>query len=155
MSAPIIHAKNSAKKFGGKPEDYLDIHQLMDSSKASFSDARHRTITHNIWFCVNIIPKIFGEERKNSDGNFYCPKDVAEMHCIEDIGSVPTIQDYLENMTLEKWMQGNANVEKPKLNKPDPKKVPIEDLKFPTSREDAFSRRPQSLPNDFMHMKLD
>ncbi len=30
MSKPYIHALSSAKKFGGKPEDYLEIHQLMD-----------------------------------------------------------------------------------------------------------------------------
>jgi len=116
MAAPIVHAKNSAKKFGGKPEDYLDIHQLLDSSKSSFSDARHRTITHNIWFCVEIIPRLFGAERKNSAGKKYVPKDVAELHIIEDVGYVPTIQDYLENMELTDWMKGESNVEKPILN---------------------------------------
>lgn len=33
---PYIHAELSAKRFGGVPEDYLDIHELMDSSKAAF-----------------------------------------------------------------------------------------------------------------------
>lgn len=113
---PQKHAKNSAEKFGGKPKDYLDIHQFMDSSKASFSDARHRTITHNIWFCVNVIPKIFGEERINSDGKEYSTKDVAEMHCLEDMGVIPTIQDFLENMELKDWMKGKSTTEKPVLN---------------------------------------
>ena len=116
MSAPQVHAENSAKKFGGKPKDYLDIHQFMDSSKSSFSDARHRTVTHNIWFCVNVIPKIFGEQRKNSDKNKYSTKDVAEMHCIEDMGYVPTIQDYLENMKITDWMKGSSTIEKPIVN---------------------------------------
>jgi len=26
MAAPYMHAKNSAKKFGGEPKDYQDIH---------------------------------------------------------------------------------------------------------------------------------
>lgn len=116
MAAPQVHAENSARKFGGKPKDYLDIHQFMDSSKSSFSDARHRTVTHNIWFCVNVIPKIFGEQRKNSDKKKYSTKDVAEMHCIEDMGYVPTIQDYLENMKITDWMKGNSTVEKPIVN---------------------------------------
>ena len=121
MSAPLIHAKNSAKKFGGKPEDYSDIHKLMDSSKASFSDSRHRALCHNIWFCVTIIPLIFGDERTNSDNKTYSTKDVAEMHCIEDMGYVPTIQDYLENMQLKDWMKGDATVEKPIVNIPESK----------------------------------
>ena len=116
MATPHIHSKNSAKKFGGKPEDYHDIHQLMDSSKASFSDARHRSITHNIWFCVMIIPRIFGEERTNSDGKTYSPKDVAEMHCLEDMGMIPTVQDFLENMKLTDWMKGDSTTEKPIVN---------------------------------------
>ncbi len=116
MATPIKHAKNSATKYGGKPEDYLDIHQFMDSSKMTFSDARHRAITHNIFFCVNVIPKIFGEERTNSDGKAYCPKDIAEEHCIDDMGCVPTVQDFLENMQIKDWMKGKSNVEKPILN---------------------------------------
>ncbi len=30
MAKPWIHAVSSAKKFGGVPEDYFDIHNLMD-----------------------------------------------------------------------------------------------------------------------------
>ena len=32
---PFIHARSSAAKFGGKPEDYLPVHDLMASSKAA------------------------------------------------------------------------------------------------------------------------
>ena len=35
---PFIHAKNSAKKFGGSYLDYLPIHNEMDSSKAALPD---------------------------------------------------------------------------------------------------------------------
>ena len=35
MSKPWIHALSSAKRFGGVPEDYIEIHNLMDSSKAT------------------------------------------------------------------------------------------------------------------------
>ncbi len=57
---PKVHADNSANKFGGKPEDYMDIHLLMDSTKGTFPDNRHRAITHNSWFTTNILPLIFG-----------------------------------------------------------------------------------------------
>jgi hypothetical protein len=107
MSAPIIHSKSSQKKWGGKVEDYLSIHELMDSTKGAFPDNRHRCITHNIWFCVNIIPRIFGQEAINSDGKYYIPKDVAELHILEDyrMKFIPSIQDYLENMEMKPWMQ--------------------------------------------------
>lgn len=56
---PHIHAESSAKKFGGKPEDYLDIHNLLDSSKAALCDSRHRVLTHNSWFVGVILEKIW------------------------------------------------------------------------------------------------
>ena len=65
---PYIHAELSVKRFGGKVDDYLDIHELMDSTKATFPNNGHRMITHNSWFVVEILPKIFGHQRINSDG---------------------------------------------------------------------------------------
>lgn len=50
MSKPIRHAISSAKQFGGVAEDYLPIHDFMDSSKSAFADNRHRVLTHNAWF---------------------------------------------------------------------------------------------------------
>ena len=107
---PKVHADNSANKFGGKPEDYMDIHLLMDSTKGTFPDNRHRAITHNSWFTTNILPLIFGQTRINSDGKEYNVKDVGEFHIMEDFRMkfIPSVQDYLENMTLESWMQ-NGN----------------------------------------------
>lgn len=104
--APFIHAQNSAKRWKGLPEDYLDIHELMDSTKACFPDNRHRTLTHNSWFTQHIIPKIFGHSRTNSDGRNYVPKEVAELHILEDYRMlfIPSAQDYLENMKYMGWM---------------------------------------------------
>ena len=68
MAKPWIHALSSARKFGGKPEDYIDIHNLMDSSKGSIGDNRHRALTHNTWFIAPEGPleRIFGVTIKNS-----------------------------------------------------------------------------------------
>ena len=103
---------SSAKKYGGVPEDYLDIHELMDSSKTCFSDNRHRTLTHNIWFVTIILPKVFGHIRMNSDGRQYNTKDIGEQHCLEDFRMkfIPTVQDYLENMDMQQWMNNGIGV---------------------------------------------
>lgn len=60
MSKPIIHAQSSARKFWWIAEDYLDIHELMDNSKSTIADNRHRALTHNSWFLF-ILEKIFWE----------------------------------------------------------------------------------------------
>ena len=111
MSKPWIHAKNSARKFGGKPEDYIDIHNLMDSSKGTIGDNRHRCLTHNSWFISADGPleRIFGVVIMNSDGKEVSVRDVGEQHILEDFGMrfIPTPQDYLQEMEMKGWMNNN------------------------------------------------
>jgi hypothetical protein len=109
---PFIHAQLSVKRFGGIPEDYLDIHELMDSSKAAFPNNGHRVLTHNSWFVVNILPKVFGHQRKNSDGRTYNVKDVGEYHILEDFKMrfIPSVQDYLEHLDVQDWMNNGSGV---------------------------------------------
>lgn len=102
---PYIHAKNSAHKYGGKPEDYQAIHDFIDSSKSSVPDMRHRSMLHSSWG-IFIVEKVFGTTLKNSDGRVLSVRDIAEDHVIEDLGHIPTMQDYLENMELKPWMGG-------------------------------------------------
>lgn len=33
VSKALIHARSSARKYGGQPEDYIAIHEKMDSRK--------------------------------------------------------------------------------------------------------------------------
>lgn len=105
---PYVHAKSSAKRYGGQPEDYMDIHELMDSSKACLPSNLHRFLAHNSWFIKQIIPRCFGHERVNSDGRKYCPENVAEDHVLEDykMKFIPSPQDFLENVKFQPWMNG-------------------------------------------------
>jgi len=108
MSKPWIHAKNSARKYGGIPDDYMPIHQLMDSSKSSMPDNRHRALTHNSWFigADGILEKIFGTVIINSDDKEVSVRDLGEDHILEDFGFkfIPTVDDYLQEMEIKSWM---------------------------------------------------
>jgi len=109
---PYIHAELSAKRFGGVPQDYIDIHELMDSSKAAYSNNAHRILTHNSWFVVTILPKVFGHMRTNSEGKKYPVKDVGEYHILEDFKMrfIPTVQDYIEDMGVPDWVNNGGGV---------------------------------------------
>lgn len=108
MSKPWIHAKNSAKKFGGTPEDYIDIHNFLDSSKSAIPNNFHRVLTHNSWFIGPDGPleRAFGVIRINSEGKEYSIRDVGEQHILEDFGMkfIPTVQDYLTNAQMPLWV---------------------------------------------------
>ena len=114
---PYFHARNSVKKWGGKLEDYTPLHDFMDSSKSSVADMRHRAMFHHA-FGIFILEQVFGKyldengnikQRSyitNSDGIKVQIRDVGEQHVLEDLGTIPTLADYLKNMDLQKWMGG-------------------------------------------------
>lgn len=104
---PQIHADSSSRLFGGEPEDYLDIHNFMDSSKGAIADNRHRALTHNAWFLSNVLEKVFGVTRTNSAGKAYSVREVGEQHVLEDYGKqfIPTAQDFLQEMEMKPWME--------------------------------------------------
>jgi hypothetical protein len=108
VSKPWIHAESSVRKWGGKPEDYIAIHNLMDSSKSTIADSRHRALTHNAWFigAGGPLELIFGVTLTNSDGRQVSVRDVAEQHVLEDFGNrfIPSVQDYLEGIPMQDWM---------------------------------------------------
>ena len=145
---PYIHAKNSARKFGGKPDDYISIHNFFDWSKSTIGDIRHRVILHNTFGCF-LAEKLFGypedklaeqaerfdwsEEEvlairqlmddarssettyiTNSDGKRVQIRDVAEAHCIEDMGCVPTVADCLHLLPVHGWLR-NAKLKAKKV----------------------------------------
>lgn len=112
MPKPWIHAESSARKFGGTPHDYLAIHELLDASKGTIADNRHRALTHNAWFISFILPKIFGDVRENSDGKVYSVRDIGEQHVLEDFGLkfIPSAQDYLSEIEYKGWMQNGQGV---------------------------------------------
>ena len=86
MAHPIKHAESSARKFGGKPEDYLAIHNWFDESKAFFSDFRHRGLRHHaegIFLCE----RIFGMSLRNSDGREIPIRIIGEQHIKEIWGA--------------------------------------------------------------------
>lgn len=108
MSKPWIHAESSARRYGGQPEDYIAIHNLMDSSKSTIADSRHRALTHNAWFIGTDGPleRIFGVTMTNSAGRVISVRDIGEQHVMEDFGNrfIPSAQDYLEGIPMQQWM---------------------------------------------------
>jgi hypothetical protein len=118
---PLLHAENSVKKYGGRIDDYLPIHDFLDSTKSSLGDVRHRAILHNA-FGVFICEKIFGhyieiyseaDRGPNTHNLQMNPKkvsvrDVAEDHIVEDVGYIPSIQDWLKDLPITDWMLGRA-----------------------------------------------
>lgn len=102
---PLLHAKSSVRKHGGVVEDYLPIHDLLDSSKAHHADMRHRALMHNS-FGPYIAERVFGVYFKNADGKDISVRDIAEEHILEDMGDIPPVTRYLSHMPMYHWLGG-------------------------------------------------
>ncbi len=110
---PLIHAQLHAKRFGGKPEDYLELDDWIDQTKSHFPDMRHRAMLHNSWG-IFMGEEWFGHTITNSDGKEVSVRDILEHHVIQDMGYIPTIQDYLTGMPFYDWLGGRKK-EKQKI----------------------------------------
>ena len=100
---PFVHAKNSVRRYGGVPEDYIAIHDFFDSTKAAWADVRHRAVLHSS-FGIYLVEKVFGTTITNSDGKQVSVRDIGEDHVVEDCGMIPTIEKWLSNLPVEDWM---------------------------------------------------
>ena len=110
MANAHLHSVSSVKRWGGKVEDYISLHELIDSPKASMNNNSSRLITHNVWFCYHIIPKIFGYNLINSSGKRVDTIDIAMLHVAEDFRMkfVPTLEDYLKHLSLPDWIHNGV-----------------------------------------------
>jgi hypothetical protein len=111
---PYIHSKNSANKYGGIPEDYLEVHQFMDSAKEHIGSIIHRLILHNT-FGIALAEKVCGDIVQtgtgkfvrvnyitNSDGKKVYIRDIAQDHVREDLhGKIPSLNEQFQNITVD------------------------------------------------------
>lgn len=100
------HAQSAARKWGGKPEDYIEIEEFIDSSKKIIGDARHRSLYHHtegVWLCQ----RIFGRTIAIGDHKQVPVRLIAERHVLEDLGWLPSPTDYIGGMPIKPWMSGS------------------------------------------------
>ena len=105
MAHPIRHAESSARKFGGRSEDYLLIHNWFDESKAFLPDFRHRALRHHaegIFLCE----RIFGVAVTNSEGKQVPVRYIGEQHVEEGLRRIAMAKDWLSQIKPAHWMYG-------------------------------------------------
>jgi hypothetical protein len=118
MTHAVHHAESSAKRFGGRAEDYLAIHQWLDATKETFCDFRHRALRHHAQGIFE-AERVFGVAIRNSAGISVPTRYVAELHVKEDCGGiVPSVSDWLSRIRPESWMSRGYTL--PESDPPEP-----------------------------------
>lgn len=112
MAHPHHHAISSAKQWGGTPDDYIQIHDWFDETKAHHADFRHRALRHHaegIFLCE----QVFGRTLQISTGRMVPVRYIGEQHVREDLGFIPSATDWLKQIQAAPWMvRGTVNLER-------------------------------------------
>lgn len=99
MAHPLQHAKSSVNKWGGKIDDYIEIHEWFDATKAWLGHSYHRAFRHHsegIFECE----KIFGKTITNSDDKIVYVRYIGEQHVKEDCnGYIPSAKQWIQVFT--------------------------------------------------------
>src|SRR5262249_12749677 len=105
MAHPLEHSKSSARKFGGRAEDYQAIHDWFDESKSYVADHRHRALRHHAEG-IFTAERIFGHIIVSSEGRQVPVRYIAEQHVREDLGRIPSFQEWVSEIKVKPWMYG-------------------------------------------------
>ncbi|HMS42476.1 MAG TPA: hypothetical protein PKE69_19755 [Pyrinomonadaceae bacterium] len=94
---PLQHAQISARTYGGVWTDYIEIHNFLDSSKATCAHFKHRFLLHHAEG-IDLAVRLFGEELTNRDGQTNSIRQILTDHLIEDVGSIVLVEDWAQNL---------------------------------------------------------
>ena len=109
------HCLSSVKHFGARIGDYHYIHAWFDESKDHYGDIRHRALRHHTQGIKECELK-FGIVITNSDNKQVPVRSIAEQHIREDLGFIPTVQDWLKEIKPKPWMASTKkNIKKMNL----------------------------------------
>ena len=115
MSHAFYHATSSANAFGGVAEDYLEIHAWFDRSRAGTSSILHRFLSHHTQGIADAVEH-FGKTITISTGRKVPVSLIGEQHITEDLGFVPTLDDFIGMMTPGRWATKRAKLLHRKLH---------------------------------------
>lgn len=111
MANPYHHSLSSVKRWGGETKDYLEIHRWFDESKSMMNDFRHRALRHHTEG-IFLMEKIFGPTIKLSSGKTIPTRWVGEQHVFEDLGKIPSMQDWFDCIVPKPWMNQSRQLAK-------------------------------------------
>lgn len=119
ISDCTAHAKSSALKFGGEPDDYIELHLWFDEPKGHMGDWRQRAIRHHTLGILEAIDHFGPWITRASDGKRVSTRLLSEQHLQEDLGCIPTVQDWLQHLEVRPWMVSAARGLKRELEEAD------------------------------------
>ncbi len=97
---PLQHAQISQKTHGGCWQDYIEVHNFLDSSKAACAHFKHRFLLHH-QEGIELGIKICGQNVVNSEKKIVETGQILTEHLTQDLGRVVTVEDWARDLFLQ------------------------------------------------------
>lgn len=98
------HAKSSALRFGGEPDDYVELHLWFDEPKCHVGNHAQRAVRHHTMGIGWAIERFGPWITRASDGKRVSTRQLGEQHLMEDLGWLPTLDHWLRHLEVQPWM---------------------------------------------------
>jgi len=98
---PLQHAQISQKTYGGSWQDYIEVHNFLDTSKAACANFKHRFLLHHIEG-IELGAQIFGASLRNSENKIIETRRLLTDHLIEDVGRIVNVEDWARDLLPER-----------------------------------------------------
>jgi hypothetical protein len=103
----------SADAEGGVAADYEALHRFLDWPReylpgGDLPDGRYRRVLHNAWGVALAVQALGLGLTRGSDGAMLDVRALAEGHIRREYGRIPTLEEALEGIRLERWMCARA-----------------------------------------------
>lgn len=99
MANSYSHSISSYEKFGGDFNEHLEIHKILDMSKAAHAETRHRMFLHH-QEGIEIIKLFATYNLKNTNPEL--AGKIAHLHIWEDHQEIPHIKKWINSSTYKK-----------------------------------------------------
>ena len=99
---PHDHARSSALRFGGCWEDYQQLHDWFDASKATLCHFLHRALRHHREGIAE-AEAVFGSGLRNADGAIVPVETIGMQHLEEDCYRLPNASDWTAGFRPPEW----------------------------------------------------
>lgn len=94
---PLQHAQISQKTHGGCWQDYIEVHNFLDSSKAACAHFKHRFLLHHREG-IELGIKVCGQNLVNSEKKIIETGQILTEHLTQDLGKVVCVEDWARDL---------------------------------------------------------
>jgi hypothetical protein len=105
---PEQHCMTSVANFGGKPDDYLTVHEFLDEVVARYPNLPGAWVITHSTFGLALVEAVVGPYITRADGKIVPTRTIAEKHILSEYRHINTVHAFLSHMPVVPWMGNQA-----------------------------------------------